>query len=373
MFIYLLIDIAATGLAALGTYFRKQSKLAMVVCYCFSALILCYFAGVRGLHVGSDTAGYGYSSYRTALLNSFTDFYSRSNFESWSPLYKCLCWISSKIGRTFFSYLFCIQLFTVIPLYLAALKGLDRYAPFAVLIYCIAFYPMSFNMMRQMIAMSFLLLAFIEANDRRLIRFLIFVLVATGFHESALLGLYIYPLVAFSTNTKSRFSYGLRVVIFTIFSVALIALAPVILRFTDSIGFYSAYTSGAGVTEGGGLRTIVVTIAVGLVLSGLGWIFSRKSNISTRLSVIGLFVVVAFGIICLPLSLISFWLYRIGFYFLYLVVLALPTCSIRIQDRRTKLIYIGLAVFLLLFWSYDYYVIQGSHNVIPYYFATQWQ
>lgn len=369
MLAYLAITICSVIPAIAGNYLGKYSKVIKFVAIAVSAFVFCFFAGARGLSVGSDTAGYGLQSYYEAHSMSLQSFYFGSTFREWSPLFKLLCWFSSAYGSSVFWYFFAIQLATVIPLYFAIYRGLDHYGPYGVLVYGIVFFPMSFNMMRQMISMSFLLLAIIEANDRKPIRFLAWILVAMGFHNSALIGIYLYPIIYYTTTARGRFSQGPRAIIFVLFNAILIAAAPQILSLTDSLGFYSAYTSGASVTAGGGARTIALTFIVMVVIYFIGAVLSKGSGKATRLSEPALAAVVGFGLICLPLSLISLWLYRIGFYFLYASILAIPNCACLFKDRAAKVAFFVLCGALLAFWSYDYYVIQGSHQVVPYLFG----
>lgn len=366
MGIYYVIAFTAFLLALAGTHLRQNSKLMELCFYGFAVLIFCYFAGARAYSVGSDTAGYGLETFYAALNSDFSLFVFDS-YRTLGPLYKTLCWLSSNIGGTFFWYMFFVQLFTAAPVCIAAYRGLERrYVPVALLVYGLVFYPMSFNMMRQMISMSVLLMAFISANDRRPVSFCVYVLLAMTFHTAAIIGAFIYPLVIFSNSISNRFSNGLRVLFICGLGVVLVALAPQILSFTDSIGFYSAYTSGEAVTSGGGLRMIIMTTGIAIIIALLGWSFIRKTTRVSRLAIVGLLATVLFGIVCLPLSLISMWLYRVGFFFLYVAILAIPTVVSLVDDSKTRLAFAGLIVFLLMLWSYDYYSIQESHQVIPY-------
>lgn len=370
MVVYYGIALVSFILAAAGLRIKPRSKVLSIVLICLSAFVYCYFAGARDLTVGTDTNGYAIHSYRVAISTDFNYFFFSSMYSIWSPLYKCLCWLSSNAFHSFFGYLFCIQAAIVAPLYLALHRGLPRYAAYGVLIYGLIFYPMSFNMMRQMIAMSFLLLAFIEANDKHLLKFAIWVAVAVCFHASAVIGAIIYPLVRFSISGVKE-SGGVRLFIVLVLSLLIVAFAPALLRLTDELGFYSSYTSGIhSDTAGGGLRTIVVTAAIGLLIAFMGWLFTKGHGSDSRLSLAGLVAVVAFGIICLPLSLISLWYYRVGFFFLYAAVLAVPTCAYNIRKWDSRVVFIIATTLLLALWSYDYYLIQGSHQVIPYLFSS---
>jgi hypothetical protein len=192
-------------------------------------------------------------------------------------------------------------------------------------------------------------------------------LLAAAFHGSALIGAAIYPLVVLSTSKTSYLSSGIRVLVISLFSLAVIVFAPQILSFTDSIGFYSAYTSGSAITVGGGLRTVVLTVGATALIVPLGWLFIRRSSKTPRLALAGLLTTVIFGVVCLPLSLISFYLFRIGFYFLYFAVLAIPTCFSLIEDTATRLFFEMIVIALLLVWDYDYYIVLGLHDVTNYF------
>lgn len=368
MFAYIAITMAAFSIAYAGNYFGEKSKVGGCLLLVLSVAIFCFFAGARDISVGSDTHGYALGSFHTALSTSFSSFYFDSWYKGWAPLYKCLCWFISNLGHSFFWYMFCVQLLTVVPVYITSYKTLDkRYAPLALLVYGLVFYPLSFNMMRQMVSMSILLFAYISANDRRPVSFCLFVLLAAAFHGSALIGAAIYPLVVLSTSKTSYLSSGIRVLVISLFSLAVIVFAPQILSFTDSIGFYSAYTSGSAITVGGGLRTVVLTVGATALIVPLGWLFIRRSSKTPRLALAGLLTTVIFGVVCLPLSLISFYLFRIGFYFLYFAVLAIPTCFSLIEDTATRLFFEMIVIALLLVWDYDYYIVLGLHDVTNYF------
>ena len=366
MSIYLCIALGAAALAYIGQRFHESLFVVGVLFMLASALLYCYFAGVRSVNVGTDTAGYGLGSYYAAKGQSFDYFYSFSIYKEWGSLFKVLCWGSTTLGGSFFWYLFAIQAATVIPLYAALYKGARDHLAFGVFFYGVVFYPMSFNMMRQMIAMSFLLLAFIGANDRKPLSFAIWLIVAVLFHKSALVGICIYPLTVYCSAKGKMFGRDVRVALTLLVCTCALALAPKILSIADTIGFYSDYISGSAVTSAGSWRPIVLTAAVFGLLLGIGLILRSRRQMKVRVSLSGILICIVFGIICLPLSRISNWLYRIGFYYIYLAVLALPNTLYVIEQRNARLLFIFMAAVSLLIWSYDYYCISLSHEVIPY-------
>lgn len=67
-------------------------------------------------------------------------------------------WLASQIGSTPFWYFFTIELITVIPVILSVCISCKENMPIAMVVFALVFYPMTFNAMRQMMAMGFLLL-----------------------------------------------------------------------------------------------------------------------------------------------------------------------------------------------------------------------
>lgn len=389
MVLYFGIALVSFLLAYLGERAETISKALSIILWCASALVLCYFAGARDITVGTDTSGYGWGSYLSARSMTFVQFYNESPvYSKWAPLYKALCWVSTNFFRSFFGYLFTIQLATIIPLYLACRKYLRDYAAFGVLIYAIVFYPMSFNMMRQMISMSILLWAFIWAYERHLVWSLAAVGVASCFHNSALLGVLIYPLVALGDNDVSTFKDVVKKILLTILIFATALFGRRLLAFGSSFfGFYTQYIEGSGVVEGGGMRTIVIT-AVGycvVALTGLVFTLHKNSSItschmepawrqydqtSIHDGMGGLSALTLFGLALMPLSLVSMWLYRISFYFLYFIILAMPNRALQIRHESSRWLFLIISVTVLLLWAGDYYFVQGNHEIYPYVFAA---
>jgi len=364
MIAYYGLGIAGAFVSYLAIRCETRSRLASFLLYCITITLFCHFAGARDLTVGTDTAGYGLLSYQEASLEGLDTFYANGRYASWAPLYKLLCWFSVNVFHSLYAYLFVIQLFTVAPLVIASRKLLGNYLPISILVYAFMFYPMSLNMMRQMIAMSFLLLSFAYILNRKLFASIGFVVVAVLFHTSAIIGLAVYPLVSYSR--ASSLSNGLKLLALSALMVAVIAAAPRLLLALTSTGFYAEYSSGIEASAGGGFRTIATTFAVLVVLGFASWLLTGSSAVKQKPEIIATGTIVVFGVLCLPLSLTSFWLYRIGMTFLYYAVLLLPMLINAISGERERFVFCLLVIITSGLWSLDYYSLQGNHQVIPY-------
>ena len=368
MVVYFSIAAGAAFVSYLARRTEQQSKAIAVLLYTAAIVIFCHFAGARDLKVGTDTSFYAYNSYKAALSEAFNTFWRSSEFGDWGPLYKLLCWTSVNFARSFYGYLFCIELLTVIPLVIAAREFLGDYLWFGVYLFGILFYPMSFNMMRQMIAMSFLLLAFIAASGRKPLKYIIWLMIAIGFHTSAILGILFYPLILFSRD--STLGPGLKLIIIFCAGIAFVGVTPKLILMLPG-NHFQWYISDASLF-GGGIRMITLTMILAVVLGLLGFLFTRGIELAEddRLSLFELLAIFCFGVICLLLSLLSFYLYRIAFIFIYVVVLMLPKLCSAVKDSHSRYLMIAVAIIATGVWSTDYYFVQQSHEVIPYIFST---
>lgn len=372
MLFYLTLAIAVTVLLYSAQRFESVSKLISVLLYIIPIVLLCHFAGARDIAVGTDTAGYAYDSFWTASHSSFYSFYVESSFSAWAPLYKLMSWIVINTFNTFYSYLFFIEFLIVVPVIFVCRRVLSTYLPFGAFLFVLLFYPMSFNMMRQMISMSILLLAYLEATRGKFYKFLVFLLIGMLFHNTALVGLLIYPLMRYSDYKK--LSGGIKLIGIIIFGVLFVLVSPYIMQIVSRVlGRYEAYLDGGSyMLQGSGTRTLAISVVAFLIISLFSWLFLHSFNINTEIknNITKLALISSFGVVCLALSLISFYLYRISMYFLYFVILLIPILCRAVRDPSSRQVLLALSVCVLLFWSFDYYVIQESNQVVPYKMTT---
>lgn len=366
MAVYFAIAFAASLLAFIADRLpRNRHAISEILLYFCAILLFCHFAGARDLVVGTDTGFYAYGSYRSVLASNFDYFWNYSGYASWfAPLFKLLCFGVVSVTHSFYWYLFSIELFTVVPVVVACKKSLGSHAWLGVLVFGIIFYPMSFNMMRQMIGMSFLLLAYLEAIERRPIPFIIFLLIATGFHASLIVGVLLYPISVFSRGRK--FNGGVKLGVVVMVGLAFIVALPSLASLLPEQ--YQSYLGGGSNAQPGGLRTPVTMAGVSLTLGLLGWVFTRERTlrVADRLALTTGATTIAFSLVLLMLSLSSIYLYRVAFIFIYICILLFPQLCCSVGDARSRhvLTLVGIAVMGL--WSFDYYIIQGSHEVVPY-------
>lgn len=149
----------------------------------FSFLVLLFLYSFRGDEVGVDTSTY---------LDVFKSITNVGYLDYIEPLWNAINLLVVEFSGNFNLVLFLAGCLTLIPVYIAISKFsvdglLSIYIYFSMYLYC-----GSFNIMRQYISLSLLLLAYCYYKNRKYL-FWLFFLFALGFHTSSVFFLLIIP------------------------------------------------------------------------------------------------------------------------------------------------------------------------------------
>lgn len=196
---------------------------------------LIFVVGFRSLHVGTDTENYYLFYYR--IINDY-------NLESrYEPLYQLINYLVVKLQLGFEWVTFLSSVLTIIPLYFAFNKS-SRFPIFSWFVYiAFCYYFQSFNIMRQSIAMSWVLLAicyldsnksFFDKDSNR--KTIIFTSIAILFHYTAILVLLIYLLNYITTKYKKWYAIQIGS-----FAFGLILSGPLFRILTSFLPFYEKF------------------------------------------------------------------------------------------------------------------------------------
>ena len=351
--------------------FNRGKGVLCLVLLAGVAFIFSFFAGARSCVVGTDTGGYGIEAYQVARISSFDYFFFVGQFAPWAPLAKAVMWPTSQIGSTPFWYFFTIELITVVPVILSVYISHKGNMPIAMAVFALVFYPMTFNAMRQMMAMGFLLLGWALMSRRKsTFWFLLMGVIACLFHSSSVFALLIYPICEMA-KAKS-FSLGIKLCFLAATMAVLLLLAQPMMNLLSTFGFYSDYLSGSKVTEGSSSRTIIEFVAMYVVLGFAAAVFmSRGGGKSDSSELMQLALLVLFGVLAFALSLISLWLYRFGLYFIYFSILLLPEIVSCVYGKTERWVIAVAVVLVCVAFSYDYYFVCLNNEVVPYAFANR--
>ena len=195
------------------------------ICSSIAILAISLLAGLRATSVGVDTSLYPVSLTNAALwFNSFFDFLYSSADVSAEPLGALLVWICSRLNLGVSPLLFCYQLFTILPVYLA-LRCFDNKVSLTagMAVYIFFFFNNSLNMMRQSVACALLLLAvaIYLSNKKLKVSSIVACILAVLFHRSAIFGVVLIATVTLISRLNCR--------TFRLLLYAMIAIFPLVI------------------------------------------------------------------------------------------------------------------------------------------------
>ena len=207
-----LIIIMMTRLAQI-----KNSKKYMI----YAAMVLTLLAGLRDSSVGLDTQGYvqifdyiaeGQMNLAYGLETSF----------------KYICFVLLKIWDNDNFLFFVFALITNVLIFDRIWDFKDQISlPWAITVYYAGFYFVSYNIMRQCVAVAIVFYATRYLYNKKYFRFLIGVLLACFFHKSSVIGIAFIFLEIFVRKRLSKEQIRRFVLLITIVLVAIVGFGAV--------------------------------------------------------------------------------------------------------------------------------------------------
>ncbi|HIS17042.1 EpsG family protein [Ligilactobacillus salivarius] len=361
-------------------YEKSNIKLLMAISLFFPVAIAAFRADI----IGTDVQVYARQLYNIAINSkNFDEFLNMKWYAIWRFKevsefelgYTILVYLSAKL-KSFAFLLGCTQFLTIFPLYLSLNRYKNRYKYIVTIglsIYYLLFFNMSLNMMRQWIAMTMIMLAYVHLKDSKYVQSTIIFIIAVLFHRTAIIGLgVLITYVLLRKNKREIFlkfstkRYNLNIVIFiTIMTLLITTVLSNSFRMmlTNLLGLsdYSTYVNG---TVAISINQIYTDIPV-LLLFLMIW--KRRKNIEDYTF---LTFCVFSNIVLSQLSSVMAYSSRIVLYISVFKMLIVPIYLNNLQGRLKKIItLILILLFYSIYWYYTY-VIKGTDATVPYVFAN---
>lgn len=361
-------------------YEKSNIKLLMAISLFFPVAIAAFRADI----IGTDVQVYARQLYNIAINSkNFDEFLNMKWYAIWRFKevsefelgYTILVYLSAKL-KSFAFLLGCTQFLTIFPLYLSLNRYKNRYKYIVTIglsIYYLLFFNMSLNMMRQWIAMTMIMLAYVHLKDSKYVQSTIIFIIAVLFHRTAIIGLgVLITYVLLGKNKREIFlkfstkRYNLNIVIFiTIMTLLITTVLSNSFRMmlTNLLGLsdYSTYVNG---TVAISINQIYTDIPV-LLLFLMIW--KRRKNIEDYTF---LTFCVFSNIVLSQLSSVMAYSSRIVLYISVFKMLIVPIYLNNLQGRLKKIITLILILLLYSIYWYYTYVIKGTDATVPYVFAN---
>lgn len=366
----IVITISSLGFFLGGYCWEKGSSRMVGYLFCaLSIALLCLFAGCRDSGVGTDTIGYGDYVYQAAINSaSFPEFQIAVEGAKWEIgfLFSFQGYLTSKITHNIIVYYSIIELLITLPVFLSIKEYCDnRFIAIPLLLWLLVFYPASFNLMRQFIAVGFVLLAYVCLDKNHRIKCIILSIVAYLFHSTAIC-VVVFFLARFLLVKKTSIKGVLRKhnrlisLAILVFAVTVCLNVGRILafaaQFSSSLAYYAGYTRNDTGDLGLFFYLFYAVTIVGLIL------------LSKRIDKRGFVYILIFAMSVLFYMLGNYVtdVSRMNYYSLIFAVI--PVAMYMDKPSKISASKFGMSLCLLaaaayFVWTYG---VQGAHEVIPY-------
>ena len=307
-------------------------------------LVLVFFASIRSHLVGTDTGAYT-SNFRNSLNSDY--YYFREELEYGYQFFE---YSLLKITHNYF-WLFFISSLIVVGSYLYIFKKESQDYLLSIFIFItFGFYLFYFNGLRQGLAMAIVALATPYLINKKFLKYVLIVIIASFFHKTALIMILFYLFI----HLKMKFELKATFVFLGSFLVS----GPVVQYLGSVNEKYSGYAEVSEVK--GGYLTLFFYFLISLFI----YIYYKKYNIKDNNYYV-LMQLHTYGVLFLiPVSMLGAnpsGPQRLLFYFVWVSTLLIPVIFNRINKTSIYFTFILLAFFY-------YTMVLGFGNLIPYQF-----
>lgn len=231
------------------------------------------------------------------------------------------------------------------------------------LTFMLLFYQSSFNIVRMMIAVSIFLYNIINIENRKLLKYLFFTVLAASFHISALVTAPVYWIFWSFRVERNLFR---RILLYGGAGLFIIFFNPILewlLSVTNiqSMSYYSQYIGASNKSVGEVIKQVILYLP--LVIPGA---LMYKKCMKQDKNFYIYYSLVVIGVIMVGLSIFtSTYVDRLAEYFTVAAVMVVPVYMDIFIKENKLFFYVGMIYYLFLFWIYIYFIC-NNHGTVPF-------
>ena len=326
----------------------KGKKLDKVIIIIFFSLLIILLS-VRNIKVGIDLKNY---KYLFESISKFNFDYLVSYSKKGEFLYVYLNKIVFLLGLNFQWFLFIVAIISIMPIMLYYYKKSDNAILTIVLFLTVAPFTMFFSGLRQSIAMGLFIFSYRYVEDKKIVKFIICIVIASFFHKSALFCLVLYPL--YHSNISKKWLYAVLpvMVIIFIFNKQI---------FSAILSFTTLYD---GKIESTGAYSMLIVLILFLVycLS-----FPDKNKIDDEIN--GLRNILLLSIIIQSFAPIHFTVMRLNYYYLLFIPILITKVKAISKSENiviNNFIQFAMICFFAFYFYYNGYYGKDALSIFPY-------
>lgn len=271
--------------------------------------------------------------------------------------YIIICKIISCVTTEFRFVIMACALISVVPIWKLYRNEGKRGFLLIVLFLNIAPFAMYFSGLRQAMAMAFVYPCYESCKEKKVVRFLVFALLASLFHRSALILLLMYPLFHVHWKKKIHMLYLIPFI-----GVVYVLKVPLFTFLVSLLGGYAEeYAEGIRVT---GAYAVTLLLAALLVYS-----FLIPDNRKLDKETMGLRNILVLCVFFQIFSGVHTIAMRMNYYYLLLIPLLIPRVIEKSDKKYGTIVQLSVICFICFFTFYYFYYAYTDIdilNVYPY-------
>ncbi|WP_099293696.1 EpsG family protein [Butyricimonas sp. Marseille-P3923] len=334
------------------SYFVKQNKILIEYVFIGYFFVLLLIAGIRDFSVGTDTLTY----YRNFCDSSSV--FAVENERAFSGLQFGWLWIN-RFFEYFLGYdafLFACYICILLPVFYVIKKSASNIMLSIVLYILLGMYTISFNIMRQMMAVSLMLYAFYCLKNNDIKKYWIVLIVASIIHSSAMICIIFFFLDKIKVFEKKIYwlMYLAGSFIFGMFFMYKVNEYLSLINFDELHAGYAVYVS---LFDESASRSLLSNLLLNIMAFCALYFSKGRFSMFMKMYLFSILFMNLFGGM-------GGVIVRMSYYFNIAQIIVLPNVMNDIQMKLWKQIY--LIIVLLYALGYFFYFTLNIGDIRPY-------
>ncbi len=352
MLIYYLLIVA---IIFFGIFLEKKHKKTYAI---IVFIMLTLIAGLRKYTIGNDTGNY--VSFFNKVILYGSNIFKTSRFE---VAYVLFNFIISKISSNYTVLLFFAASITNACICQFVYKY-SKNMTFSFLLFIVCrFFFSEMNIIREFLAIAIVLYSIKYIENRKIVKYILMIIIASMFHVSALVAVVLYFLYGLDLSKKNRFYLILATGLCYVF------LYDILTYVTSSLGTYTLYVQEY--YNSNELANILLFLISVLVFVFVSFIKNKKEVETDKNDILLYnisFVNVLLNFLAIRISILS----RVSTYFDVFSIVLIANYIAKLENKRTRaLCYILVFVGFLCYCLTITYLRPNWNHINPYMFYWQ--
>lgn len=366
-----MIYISVFALLGFLTYKFERTKYKNFMC-AVVVIVLSLLIGLRAPQIGNDTVTY-HAMFKD--FNVYDNFFVVSNFEYGYVILMRFIGLFTKESQV---AILVVAFLTVTPVVVTIFKYSEMPWLSVVLIFLLEIMSYQMNIMRQALAMSIVFAGSKLLLDRKILKYIIVVLIAMLFHKTAIFALIIIPFLYIPVN-------NIAITLFMLLALIAIAAFPLLLNIVIKIfPQYEAYLNSSYLDGTGWLGSLfslaIILMTLFLFLNytrvplnrGYVFTFNLYSDASLKPRAYAFewafAIIIAGSIVAITANIMN----RIVYYYTMFMILYYPKITKSIEHKPARNMFVFLILILYIVKFIVIQILRPEWNdILPYKFFWQ--